>query len=85
MVEFTDALAARKIVDKLMRQLRTSRYNPDLHLMHKNLEKMVNELSILEVSARQNHHYGKVDEYKEKLAKSIDYLEKMILMLKLTE
>ena len=85
MVEFADALAARKIVDGLMRQLKTSRYNPDLHLMHHNLEKMVSELSILEVSARQNHSYVKVDEYKEKLAKSIDYLEKMILMLKLTD
>lgn len=85
MVNFKDAVEARAKVDELLRQLRTCRYNPDLRRMQSNLVVMVNQLSSLEVTARRSRNYIKVDAYKIKLAQAIDYLEKLIIMLKLTE
>jgi hypothetical protein len=85
MVDFKDAIEARAKVDELLRQLRTCRYNPDLRRMQSNIVTMVNHLSTLEVTARRSRNYIKVDAYKITLAKAIDHLEKLIIILKLTE
>lgn len=58
-------------------------YNPDLDKMMTNIDKMVSELSQLEVVVRRTH---KTLLYNEKLVivnAAIDRLEKLILMAKL--
>jgi uncharacterized protein YnzC (UPF0291/DUF896 family) len=82
---FETALEATKVVDELHRQLRTINYNKDLHKFLKNVEGLISVLGSAEVKARQTHRPNYVDEPRENLANAIDYLEKMILIAKLSE
>jgi hypothetical protein len=83
--KITDALTARLAVDALDKQLRTSRYNPDLYKYHANLIEMVKHLSILEVEARQTRRDRKVQAYIAEIEQSIQYLRNLILVLKLMD
>ena len=82
---FETALEASKVVDDLYRQLRTISFNKDLYKYHKNCQGLVSVLGCAEVKARQSHKKSLTDEPRENLAKAIDYLEKMILIAKLSE
>lgn len=82
---FNNSLEVRDIIVDLRRQLKRSRYNSDLHKLCNNLGEMNSQLSRLEVEARQTHKDHKVVAYKQQIAQSIDYLEKMILILKLMD
>ena len=82
---FNNAIEARGVVDSLYKQLRTSRYNPDLYKYHDNLVEMVKHLSVLEVEARQTRKDKKVKEYIIRLEQTIKYLNNLILMLKLMD
>ena len=82
---FETAIEASKVVDELYRQLRTINYNKDLHKYLKNCQHLVSALGSAEVKARQSHKQSLTNEPREKLANAIDYLEKMILIAKLSE
>ena len=82
---FNTALEASKILDELRRQLKTINYNKDLHKYFRNTEKLVGKLGSAEVVARQSHKPSLVDEPRNELANSIDYLEKIILIARLSE
>ena len=82
---FETALEARRVVDDLRLQLATISFNKDLFKYLHNIEKMVSALSSAEVRARQSHKFSLVDEPRENLANAIDYLEKMIIIAKLSE
>lgn len=64
-------------------QLDSLPYNPDLYKMLKNIEKMIDDLSKLEVDARRTRieHYAK--EKVDDVNKAIDHLEKLLLIAKL--
>ena len=83
--KFRTAIEARNVADVVLKQLRECRYNPDLMLYFRNIEKMIGNLSALEVQARQSHKYHKVEDYIKEIEQAFDYLEKMILISKLTE
>lgn len=82
---FDTAIEASKVVDDLYKQLRTINYNKDLHKYLKNCQHLVSALGDAEVKARQSHKKSLVDDPREKLANAIDYLEKMIIIAKLSE
>lgn len=77
------AIDWNKVSDDLRSQLVTIGYNPDLRKMFINIDKMVTELSKLEVSFRRTQKYSMLDDRVEKINKAIDHLEKLILMAKL--
>ena len=77
------ALDWNQISDELRSQLGTIGYNPDLRKMLKNIDKMVTELSKLEVSFRRTQKYAMLDDKVYEINKAIDHLEKLILMAKL--
>lgn len=83
MVRFEDSVEAMKIVRDLYSQLKTVNFNPDLKRYVENLEKMVSELSSLEVDARRTGNDRKVREYSEKIEEAITYFENMLLIAKL--
>lgn len=83
MVRFEDSVEAMEIVRDLHSQLKTINFNPDLKRYVENLEKMVSELSSLEVDARRTGNIRKVREYSEKIEESITYFENMLLIAKL--
>ena len=58
-------------------------YNSDLHKMLKNIEKMVDELSKVEVEARRIRNTSYLIDRVNDINKSIDHLEKLILMASL--
>jgi uncharacterized protein YaaN involved in tellurite resistance len=58
-------------------------YNPDLHRMHKNIDKMVSEVSKLEVVLRRTGKYEMLDDKVSNINKAINHLEKLILMASL--
>lgn len=60
-------------------------YNPDLQKMLKNIEKMVEELSKLEVEARRKQKYTYTEPKVIQINTAIDHLEKLILMAKLMQ
>jgi hypothetical protein len=71
------------ILTKLRSQMLSIGYNPDLNKMLNNISSMVNELSKLEVDARRTRieHYAK--EKVNEINKSIDHLEKLLLIAQL--
>jgi hypothetical protein len=80
MREFNTALEARIIVDDLAKQSRKLNFNPQYKILLGNLNKMVNDLSTAEVQARQSKKPGLTETPKKKLAESIDYFEKLLLV-----
>ena len=84
-MRFETSIEASEIINDLREQLKTVRYNPDLKKMLKNIELMSAEMSMAEVKARQLHRPGLVDPPREKLTVAIDYLEKLLLMMRLLD
>jgi hypothetical protein len=82
---FQTALEAHEVITVVYKQLKECRFNPELMLYYRNIEKMVSNLSSLEVQARQSHKYHKVDAYIAEIEQAIDYLEKMIIISRLTD
>jgi hypothetical protein len=58
-------------------------YNPDLHRMHKNIDKMVSELSKLEVNLRRTGKFEMLDDRVFEINKAINHFEKLLLMANL--
>lgn len=58
-------------------------YNPDLQKMYKNIDKMVAELSKLEVSFRRTQKFSMLDDRVAEINNAINHLEKLLLMANL--
>lgn len=58
-------------------------YNPDLQKMFKNIDKMVTELSKLEVTFRRTQKYSFLDDKVLQINNAISHLEKLILIAQL--
>lgn len=67
----------------LLKQLSTIGYNPDLHKIYQNLHGMIDKLSKLEVEARRTKKDSYLIQQLTDINKSIDHLEKLLLMAKL--
>jgi hypothetical protein len=67
----------------LQKQLSTVGYNPDLHKMLQNMHGMIDKLSKLEVEARRTKKDSYLIQQLTDINKSIDHLEKLLLMAKL--
>lgn len=85
MYKFTTAVEASKILDDLTTQARSLNYNKDLRKLLKNADKLVSVLGSAEVRARQLHKPYLANKPREELANAIDYCEKMLLILRLTQ
>jgi hypothetical protein len=82
--EFTNAVEADKVCSAFYNELlRHNTYNRDLHRLLKNITKMVEELSKLEVVARRSRQRYKVDDKIIEIKQALDYLDKLMLMQKL--
>lgn len=77
------AMDWNKVSDDLRSQLNSIGYNPDLRKMLNNIDKMVTELSKLEVTFRRTQKYSMLDDKVLQINNAIDHLEKLILMAKL--
>ena len=77
------ALDWNKVSIDLRTQLGAIGYNPDLQKMYQNIEKMVTELSKLEVTLRRTQKYTVLDDRVLQINNAIDHLEKLILMAQL--
>jgi uncharacterized protein YaaN involved in tellurite resistance len=77
------ALDWNKVSIDLRTRLGTIGYNPDLQKMYQNIEKMVTELSKLEVTLRRTQKYTVLDDRVLQINNAIDHLEKLILMAQL--
>lgn len=82
---YISALTYRQKCDHLRKDLRSIRFNMDLHKMLGNIEKMVTELSKLEVSCRHHTKQYQLEEPSKNIAQSINHLEKLILMARLMD
>lgn len=82
-LKFTDAIEARKYLDKVYRQIKDLPYNPDIRRLWENCSKQVDVLSSLEVDARRSHKDHKVRDYLVDMHKNIENVEKWVIMLKL--
>jgi len=79
------ALDWNQVSNDLQSQLSDIDYNPDLRKMFANINKMVTELSKLEVSFRRTQKYSVLDDRVQKINDSINHLEKLILIAKLMQ
>ena len=77
------ALDWDKVSTDLRQQLSKIDYNPDLKRMLRNIEKMVTELSKLEVSFRRSGKYSILEDKVIEINTAINHLEKLILMAQL--
>ena len=82
---FSNSLEAGKIIDDLRQQARQLNYNKDIQKLIRNAEQQLTELGRAEVHARQLQRPKMVDKHSADLAKSIDYIQKMLLILKLIQ
>ena len=79
------AIDWNKVSSDLSRQMNGIGYNPDLVRMHKNIDKMVTEVSKLEVNLRRTGKYNMLDDRVAEINKAINHLEKLVLMANLME
>ena len=77
------ALDWNKVSSDLSSQMNGIGYNPDLHRMHKNIDKMVTELSKLEVNLRRTGKYEMLNDRVTDINTAINHLEKLLLMANL--
>ena len=84
-IKFNNAVEARKIVDNVRDQLKTIPYSKDLYKYLRNIDALVTKISQEEVIARRNHYPITAGPTHQKVAESLDYLEKMILLAKLLQ
>ena len=77
------ALDWNKVSDDIRSQLGTIGYNPDLRKMFSNIDKMVSELSKLEVTFRRSGKYSFLDDKVLQINNAINHLEKLILIANL--
>ncbi len=84
-MNITSAIEGREVCDELRRDLRKIRYNPDLLKMFRNIEKMVTDISRLEVECRRSTHRFILDQPLAELNKAVHHLKNLILMAKLME
>lgn len=84
-MKYITALTFRQKCDHLRKDLRSIHFNMDLHKMLGNIEKMVTELSKLEVSCRHHTKQYQLEEPSKNIAQSINHLEKLILMARLMD
>ena len=84
-IKFKNAIEASYILSDLRNQARQLHYNKDIFKLIKNAEKLLSELGSAEVRARQLHKDYLANKPRENLAQSIDYIEKMLLILRLTQ
>jgi polyhydroxyalkanoate synthesis regulator phasin len=84
-MQFSTAEEARKITSDLHRQLQQVRYNKDMRKMLANIDKMIDELSSLEVKARQAKKPAILDSKREEIEKAIDHLTKLIMIMRLID
>ena len=82
--EFTTALEAEKIVEELRRQIKTLPYNKDLRKLLENCEKLISILGSAEVRARQLQKPYLANKARQDLKTAIDYLEKVVIIAKLS-
>jgi hypothetical protein len=73
----------QEVHTKLRSQMLSIGYNPDLQKMLNNITNMVSELSNLEVTARRTRVEHYVKEKVNAINKSIDHLEKLLLIAQL--
>lgn len=77
------ALDWDKVGTGLRQRLAKIDYNPDLKRMFHNIEKMVTELSKLEVTVRRSGKYSFLEDKVTEINTAINHLEKLILMAQL--
>ena len=77
------AIDWNKVSSDLSTQMNGIGYNPDLHRMHKNIDKMVTELSKLEVAIRRTGKFSMLDDKVAEINTAINHLEKLVLMANL--
>ena len=77
------ALDWNQVIIDLSSQMNGIGYNPDLVRMHKNIDKMVSELSKLEVNLRRTGKYSMLDDRVLEINKAINHFEKLLLMANL--
>lgn len=84
-MDIKTALEGREVCDKLRSDLAKIRYNPDLIKMLKNIEKMVTEISKLEVVCRRTVSQVILERPLRELNEAITHLQKLILVAQLME
>jgi hypothetical protein len=84
-MQFSTAADARKITDDLYNQLRQVRYNKDMRKMLENINKMIDELSSLEVKARQAKKSSIPTHKLEEIQKAINHLSSLIMIMRLID
>lgn len=84
-MEIQSAIEGRDVCDKLRKDLRNIRYNPDLNKMYRNIEKMVTDISKLEVECRRSSHKFVLEEPLANLNKAVKHLQNLILIAKLMD
>jgi hypothetical protein len=77
------ALDWNQVSNDLSSQMNGIGYNPDLRRMHKNIDKMVTELSKLEVAIRRTGKFSILDDKVAEINKAINHFEKLLLMANL--
>jgi hypothetical protein len=77
------ALDWNQVSSNLSSQMNGIGYNPDLHRMYKNIDKMVTELSKLEVNLRRTGKFEMLDDKVAAVNTAINHLEKLVLMANL--
>jgi hypothetical protein len=77
------AIDWNNVSNDLKSQLTGINYNPDLRKMFSNIDKMVTELSKLEVSFRRTQKYSVLDDRVLQINNAINHLEKLILIARL--
>jgi hypothetical protein len=79
-MEIKRALDWDRVSIQLRDKMSTMGYNPDLQKVYWNIDKMITELSKLEVDARRTQKFSYLDAKVEEINKAIHHLNQLILI-----
>lgn len=82
-MQIQSSLDWNSVHSELRNQIGQLPYNPDLRKMLNNISNMVSELSSMEVETRRLNKPEYTKEKVDEINKSIDHLEKLLLIAKL--
>lgn len=84
-MDVKSSVEARQEFQKLLHEMKTMQYNPDINRLVNNLDPMIKAISLAEVDARRTKSAKVLQESLKRFNDSADYVAKMLLVVKLTQ
>jgi len=86
--QFTNALEAQRVYNDYwlkLHDIECVRHKKDIWTLMDNIRPMINQLSDMEIVRRQKHKHRGIPDQINRIVKSLEYIDKLVLICQLSE